>query len=63
MPAKTHVKTCQVSLVDHHSEKEGDLPPRGGERPRKATTQHRLHWTAAALLANQARFARNGAIM
>ena len=23
MPAKTHVKTCQVSQVDHHFEKEG----------------------------------------
>jgi len=37
MPAKTHVKTCQVSLVDDHSEKERDLTPRGRERLKKAT--------------------------
>jgi hypothetical protein len=37
MPAKTHVKTCQVSLVDDHFEKEGNLTPRRGERLRKAT--------------------------
>jgi len=63
MPAKTYIKTCQVLQVDDYFEKEGDLPPRGGERLRKATTQHRHQWTAAAPLANQARFARNGAIM
>jgi hypothetical protein len=29
MPAKTHVKTCQVSQVDDHFEKEGNIHHRG----------------------------------